>query len=198
MPGQSNHYAPFNARPFIWAAIGAVAAVAVVRMVSKAAIHQRHPVGNPNVPKPSNPVDLDRYLGLWHEIARYEQSFERGCEAVTAAYARLPDDRISIVNACREPDGRLRSAHATAKVVPGTGNTQLKVSFFGPLYIGNYWVLDHAEDYTWSIVGDPSGRYLWLLHRDGKPAEGVTDDLVSRAAALGYDIAMLRFTQQTG
>ena len=30
---------------------------------------------------------------------------------------------------------------------------------------GDYWVLDHADDYSWSIVGEGSGRYLWLLSR---------------------------------
>ena len=49
-------------------------------------------------------VDLDRYLGLWHEFARYENWFERGAKAVTAEYSRRPDGLIRIVNA--EPQGR--------------------------------------------------------------------------------------------
>ena len=48
------------------------------------------PVGNPSVPEPAKPVDLSRYLGRWYEIARYDSSFERDCEGVTAEYgARL-------------------------------------------------------------------------------------------------------------
>ncbi len=41
-----------------------------------------------------------------------------------------------------------------AKVVEGSNNTKLKVSFFGPFYLGDYWILDHADDYSWSIVGE--------------------------------------------
>ena len=45
-------------------------------------------------------------------------------------------------------------------VIAGSGNAKLKVSFFGPFYIGDYWVLDHDPDYQWSIVGEPRGRFL--------------------------------------
>ena len=72
---------------------------------------------------------------------------------------------------------------------------ELKVSFFGPFY-GDYWVLDHADDYSWAIVGEPSGRYLWLLSRAAKPGQARLDQLIARARALGYDTSMLRITQQ--
>ncbi|MGH1558310.1 lipocalin family protein [Caulobacter segnis] len=34
---------------------------------------------------------------------------------------------------------------------------------------GDYWVLDHADDYSWSIVGEGSGGILWLLSRRACP-----------------------------
>ena len=47
----------------------------------------RPPVGNQRVPEPAKPVDLERYLGRWYELARYDVGFERRCEGVTADYA---------------------------------------------------------------------------------------------------------------
>ena len=38
-------------------------------------------------------VDLDRYLGLWYEIARFPNGFEENCEGVTAEYGRRDDER---------------------------------------------------------------------------------------------------------
>ena len=69
---------------------------------------------------------------------------------------------LSIVNSCRTGgvNGAFRSSEGKAKIVPESNNAKLKVSFFGPFYVGDYWVLDHADDYTWSIVGEPSGKYL--------------------------------------
>lgn len=171
-------------------------AVPVLALAACVGPFRQHPVGNRHVPEPLKAVDLTRYLGRWYEIARYEQSFEKDCEAATATYSLMPDGKISIVNACRAPDGRERVAHARAYVLPHTGNAKLKVSFFGPFYIGNYWVMDHAEDYAWAIVGDPSGRYLWLLDRQANPSPAEVDALIARTAALGYDTAMLRRTRQ--
>lgn len=163
-----------------------VAALAAVRALT------RHPRGNANVPEPAKPVDLQQYLGLWYELARYDQRFERGCEAVTAEYALRHDGSIEVVNRCRKPHGETKEARGVARVVDPESNAKLKVRFFGP-FGGDYWVLDHADDYTWSIVGEPSGRYLWLLTRDPRPANEVRQALVRRAGELGYDTSLLLF-----
>lgn len=156
------------------------------------------PVGNPNVPEPAKPVDLNRYLGRWFELARYDAGFEQGCEAATAEYALRTDGLIRVLNICHQGsvDGPTLFAEGKARVVDGSGGAKLKVSFFGPFYFGNYWVLDHAEDYAWSIVGEPTGKYLWILSRDPTPSEADRDMLVERARDLGYDTSLLRMTKQ--
>jgi apolipoprotein D and lipocalin family protein len=155
----------------------------------------RHPVGNHSVPQPNKPVDLQKYLGRWYEIARYEQAFQKDCEGVTADYALRKNGRIDVLNRCRKPGGKLSEARGRAKVVDRTTNAKLKVSFFGPFY-GDYWVLDHAEDYSWAIVGEPSGRYLWILAREANPLETAVSALVERARMMGYDTTLLRRTTQ--
>jgi apolipoprotein D and lipocalin family protein len=150
-------------------------------------------------PAPGKSVDLDRYLGRWYEFARYDTWFERGCEAATAEYSRRPDGLVRIVNTCRRgsPQGPLRWAEAKAWVVPGSDNSKLRVAFFGPFFLGNYWVLDHADDYSWSIVGEGSRRNLWILTRQPVPPAELQSMLIGRAQALGYDTAALHLTQQT-
>ena len=125
------------------------------------------PGGNSNVPQPSKPVALERYVGRWYEVARYENGFERGCEKVTADYHKRRDGLIAVINTCHR-GAEVRAVDGRGKVVPNSGNAKLRVSFFGPFFFGNYWILDHANDYSWSIVGEPSGRYLWVLTRSPK------------------------------
>ena len=178
--------------------IGAGVAVAALGGLFVYSRASRPPVINRKVPEPAKPVDLARYLGKWFELARHENRFEKGLDAVTADYALAADGRIFIVNTgCQGgPKGERSVVEGRAIVADEATNAKLKVSFFGPLYTGDYWVLDHGDDYGWAIVGEPSGRYLWLLSRDARPAPERVEALLQRVEALGYDRWALRITQQ--
>ena len=154
------------------------------------------PVGNYSVPDPAKAVDLHRYMGRWYEQYRYDASFEEGLEAVTADYSLNRDGTVCVVNQGRKrgPNGKLRKSVGKARIEDKATNAKLKVSFFRPFY-GNYWVLDHGDNYEWSIVGEPSGRYLWVLTRDAKPGVEMLDELEARVRALGYNWSMIHFTR---
>jgi apolipoprotein D and lipocalin family protein len=188
--------APHPRRPASLAT--AVLAISALGLLAACASLTGGKRGNARVPQPAKPVDLDRYAGRWYEFARYENRFEKGFEGVTAEYVKRPDGLIAVTNSGHEGGlhGTVRVSEGRAKVVADSNNTKLKVSFFGPFYVGNYWVLDHAADYGWSIVGEPSGRYLWILTRTALPNAALRTELVSRVVALGYDTSMLRQTRQ--
>lgn len=149
------------------------------------------PIGNPLVPQPKKSVNIAAYSGLWYELARYENGFERGCEDVTARYTPKVNGEVGVLNTCRDA-GTVRTIEGSARVVADSGNAKFKVSFFGPFYVGNYWILDRAPDYSWAIVGEPSGRYLWLLARSRSQA--VLSAMTRRAEGLGYDTSLLKVT----
>ncbi|PTM41579.1 lipocalin family protein [Bosea sp. 124] len=158
---------------------------------------ETQPVGNSSVPQPAKSVKLSRYVGKWYEQGRYEASFQKGCEGVTADYATKPDGSLSVVNSCRQGglNGPLKTAEASARVVDGSNGSKLKVTFFWPIE-SDYWVLDRADDYSWSMVGEPSGKFLWILTRAQKIDTRQYEALTNRARAMGYDKQLLRRTQQ--
>lgn len=143
-------------------------------------------------------VDVDRYLGKWYEIARFEQSFQKNCTAVTAEYSKRKNGTIKVVNTCRKfsPKGKLKTAIGRARVVNKETNAKLKVQFFlrwlniGFLS-GNYWILALDEDYQYAMVGDPSRKYLWILNRSPKMDERTYLELVQKAETLGFDTSKL-------
>lgn len=153
------------------------------------------PVGNEHVPPPAKKVELSRYLGSWYELYRYENRFEEGCTNVTATYGQLSDGKISVVNRCMK-DGKEDVADGKAIVTNAPENTKLKVSFFGPFYFGDYWILDRADDYSWAIVGEPSGKYLWILSRSATLSTAQDKALLERVKSLGYDLTLLHKTRQ--
>lgn len=156
------------------------------------------PVGNSKVPEPAKVVELPRYLGLWYEFARYENRFEKDCEGVTAQYALRDDGNVAVKNSCRKGavDGPLSVAEGKGVPAGDPKGAKLKVSFFGPALSTNYWVLDHDPDYAWSIVGEGSGKFLWVLTREARPTPARRAELIDRVKALGYDVSLLRETKQ--
>ena len=148
-------------------------------------------------PPTAESVELQSYLGLWYEIARFPNSFEEDCHAVTAEYGLRPDGMIAVTNTCREDsiDGEVEVANGRAKIVEGSGGAKLRVSFFGPFF-SDYWVLDRAEDYGWSLVGEPEGRYLWILSRTPQIDDALLQDLLQRLRDMGYNTDALYFTPQ--
>lgn len=175
---------------------GKVALIGVVLALAGCASLSSRPIGNHHVPQPAKSVDLNRYLGRWYEIYRYEAPFQKDCEAVTADYSLNPDGSIRVLNSCRQGavDGPSKSATGKARVADNSTNAKLRVTFFWPFY-GDYWVLDHAADYQWSIVGEPSGRYLWVLSREAEPSNDVRALLKQRVEELGYDWSLVRQTK---
>lgn len=138
-------------------------------------------------------VDVERYLGRWHEIARLPNSFEENCFNVTADYSRNDDGSIRVLNTCRDKEGNVtETADGEARIVDAATNARLEVSFFGPFW-GDYWIIGLADDYSWALVGEPSGRYLWILARSTEISPELTTDLLSRLTSLGYDTTKLEY-----
>ena len=142
-------------------------------------------------------VDLDRYLGLWYEIASFPQSFQRGCTGSTATYSLRNDGDIDVVNRCRigSLDGKEKVAKGLARVVDQTTNAKLRVSFFRPFW-GDYWIIDLGANHEYAVVGHPSRDYLWILSRTPTMEPGVYEGIVSRLKAQGYETDRLNRTLQ--
>jgi apolipoprotein D and lipocalin family protein len=143
-------------------------------------------------------VDLTRYAGKWYEIARLPNRFQRDCASdTTASYVLRKDGRITVVNACRTSEGRVKSATGTARVASGKEpNTKLKVTFFWPFY-GNYWIIDLDPDYKWAVVGEPDRKYFWILSREPRLDDTLYQQILDRAKQQGYDVGPLVKTRHT-
>ena len=148
-------------------------------------------------PAPARAVDLERfYSGRWLEIARLPLSLTDGCVAGATNYVVVNPTRVDVRDTCQvgTPQGREKAIGGRGEVLdPGT-NAKLRVRYVAGLITWDYWVLDHAEDYSWFISADPTFDKLWIYTREVPDAAG-RRALVARAAALGYDVSRLEFPQ---
>ncbi len=117
-----------------------------------------------------NEVDLNRYTGLWYELAKVPNRFQKQCARGTSAeYSFRDDGRIRVVNRCIKEDGSLDEIEGVAEVVDTASRAKLKVSFVSFLgwrpFWGQYWIIGLDEDYRWAIVGTPDRKFGWVLAR---------------------------------
>jgi apolipoprotein D and lipocalin family protein len=140
-------------------------------------------------------VDLARYQGTWHEIARLPMWFQRGCIRSTATYALRDDGTVSVINRCSTDDGGEKVAVGRAFVVDAATNARLEVEFdnlFSRLLPGvargDYWIIHLEPDYSLAIVGHPSRDYLWILARDAEIDAARYDAAVELTRRLGFPV----------
>lgn len=139
-------------------------------------------------------VELQKYMGKWYEIARYENWFEKGCVGATAEYL-LEEEKVLVINRCYNEEGqKTDEANGKAYAVEGSENARLRVTFFWPFY-GNYWIITLAEDYRYVIVGEPSRKYLWILARTKHLSENDKDTIIKALDKHGYDASKLYWTK---
>ena len=141
--------------------------------------------------------ELEKYLGTWYEIARYDNSFERGLTGVTATYSLRGDGKIEVVNAGYKEslNGPKSNITGKAKVPDPAVPSKLKVSFFWFFY-SDYYVLELDPDYQWAAVGSSSDKYLWILSRTPQMDEKVYASLLKKLVARGYDTSALIRVEQ--
>ncbi len=161
------------------------------------------PASQPLAPVQS--VDLQRYQGVWHQVALYPNEFQKSCASNTRAeYTQQPGGTIQVVNQCRGADGKeirvvgqARPAH-DAKLMAGLLTPpQLQVRFapawlsWLPMVWGDYWVIQLPADYRYAVVGEPKREFLWVLARETQLSAADWSAIETRLKEQGYDPAKL-------
>lgn len=141
-------------------------------------------------------VDLDRYIGVWEEIARFENKHQIGCSKSRAEYKK-DGDKIAVKNSCTLTDGKSKEVTGTAKVGDEKDNAKLKVNFT-PFFIrmfgvgwGNYHIIELGAEYDYAVVSEPTMQYLWILSRHRPMKKDLYDAVVKRLQEKGFDTSKL-------
>ena len=148
-------------------------------------------------------IELNKYLGTWHEVVRKPLYFQRKCDSnVTANYSLNKNGNIKVDNSCYTKDGKFKQTIGEAFVQNAPSNSKLKVSFLPkiirwlPVGRGDYWVLKIDENYETVLVGEPDKKYMWILSRSQQPQPEVVQEYLNYAESIGYDLSDVIKTKQ--
>ena len=133
-------------------------------------------------------VDLPRYMGDWRVIANIPYFAERGCVDSIESYALRPDGKIANTFRFRKEsfDAPQKRYDFVGRVTNSGTNAEWKIRF-APFINVSYHIVDLDHEYQWAVIGHPSRKYGWIMHRDKTMAEKTYRAILDRLEAQGYD-----------
>lgn len=143
-------------------------------------------------------LDIKRYMGLWYEIARFENRFEKNLVGVTAEYTLKENGQIKVINSghVKTLDGPVKRAKGKARQPDPLNPGALEVSFFLWFYASYNILLLDERNYSYALIGSNNDKYLWLLSRTPHLDKVTLSRIIKYAKESGYDTSKLYYTPQ--
>lgn len=144
-----------------------------------------------NYNKTVQKVDIKKFMGSWYVLAGRFTIFERGAHNAIENYSyNALKDQIDIDFKFRKNsfDGETKSIPQTGWIHNKETNSHWKVSPFWPLKL-DFIIIALADDYSWTAIGVPSQKYLWIMAREYNGASQIVDTALKTLSVEGYDIS---------
>jgi apolipoprotein D and lipocalin family protein len=90
--------------------------------------------------------------------------------------------------------GPIKKAPQKGWVLDTNTNAWWKVSPLWPLKF-DYLVIALADDYSWTAIGVPNEKYLWIMSREPHFSKDKTAEILKEIEGEGYDISNIVHVQ---
>jgi apolipoprotein D and lipocalin family protein len=135
-------------------------------------------------------VDLERFMKKWYVIAGRLTFLEKGAHNAVEEYKwNSEEKRIDIKFYFNKDsfDGKVKNIPQKAWVENKESNAHWKISPFWPLKF-DYFVIALADDYSWTAIGVPNQKYLWIMADKWNISESELKDMMTKIQLAGYPV----------
>ncbi len=134
-------------------------------------------------------VEISKFMGNWYVLGGRFTFLETDAHNGLENYTWNEDkQRIDVDFTYRKGtfDGAKKSIPQKAWVFNKKTNAHWKVSPFWPLKF-DYLIIALGENYSWTAIGVPDQKYLWIMARDWRNPEATMLEATKQLDAKGYD-----------
>lgn len=139
----------------------------------------------PTVPN----VDLQKFVGKWYVVAGRFSFLENGAHNPVEEYSwgEKPNS-INVNFTFRKDafDGKLKTIPQKATVFDTKNNSHWKIQLLW-IFKADYLILALADDYSWTAVGVPGGRYVWIMAKDYNMSDETLNEIIAKLDAINYN-----------
>lgn len=123
-------------------------------------------------PQPVPYVDIKKFSGLWYEVARTYNSYQKKCVASSVEYALQEDNTYKVYNRCFENviGGDLIEYKGVASPTNGNSMSKIDMTYFY-IFTREYRVIHLEKDYATAVVSDKDMEQVWVMSRTPKLEE---------------------------
>jgi len=149
-----------------------------------------------NIPVPVHYVDVKEFSGLWYEVARTDNSYQRSCVASSVEYELQKDNTYKVFNRCFENviGGDLIEYKGTAEARHGNSMSKIDMTYFY-IFTREYRVIHLEKDYSAAVVTDAEMDQVWVISRKPTLPERTLNKILFKLEK-SMDIERLIFTLQ--
>lgn len=143
-----------------------------------------------NYSKTVQKVDLDRFMKKWYVIAGRLTFLEKGAHNAVEEYKFSKKEQQIDINFYFNQDsfdGKIKNIPQKGWVENKDSNAHWKISPFWPLKF-DYLVIALAEDYSWTAIGVPNTKYIWIMADSWDMSEAKLQEIVNEVKRNGYPV----------
>jgi len=147
--------------------------------------------------EPVDSIELDRFMGDWYVIAFIPIFVEKHATNAIENYSLREDGDVDITYTFHKDstDGEMKKFEARAFVPEDGKYSEWRVQFFWPIKFP-YLVIDVAEDYSYTVIGVPNRKNLWIMAREPNIPNGVYEKILKDLEEKGYDTSLIKIVPQ--
>jgi len=136
-------------------------------------------------------VDLKRFAGTWYCLYSIPTMFDKGSREMITHYTWDKDGYYDVVTTCKKDESpELHTFTSKIFQVKGTNNSRMKAQFIWPIKV-DYWVIDLADDYSYTVVGHPDHKFLYIMARKPEMDKALYEQIVAKCKSMGYPVDQL-------
>ena len=142
-------------------------------------------------------VDLKRYMGDWYVIANIPTFIEKNATNAIESYKLASNGVIETTFSFFKgaPHGEKKVYHPKGFIYNKKTNAEWRMQFFWPFKMP-FLIIDLDEDYSYTVIGYPSRKYVWIMSREPIMDEKRYNIILDELSEIGYDITQIKKVPQ--
>ena len=142
-------------------------------------------------------VDLQKFMGDWYVIANIPTFIEKGAVNAIESYRLDSKGRIKTTFTFRKDSvsGPEKRYSPTGLIYNKETNAEWRMQFLWP-FKSPFLIIDLDDDYSYTVIGIPSRKYVWIMAREHKMSEELYNKIISNLEKVGYDVTQIKRINQ--